>query len=76
MNNMDTIIEKSFENVDKALQAAQEPTPTLTQTTEVPSSHKQMHDSQHYGRHPERHSSLSKSASTTALDSAAANNPE
>ena len=67
INNMDTIIEKSFENVDKALQSVNEPVAPLTPTPEVPSSHKQTQNS----RFPERHQSLSKSASTPSLDSPA-----
>ena len=73
VNNMDTIIEKSFENVDKALKSINEQVLPLTPATEVPSSHKQMTDHQLLGRIPERHPSLSKSISTPSLDSSSMN---
>lgn len=80
-SNMDTIMEKSYHDVDKALQSASYGGQLLSPSPEVPSSHKYMHDSANPGqildRHPslsktvERHPSLSKSVSTPSLDSPA-----
>ena len=73
VNNMDTILEKSFENADKALQAVNQPLAALTPMPEVPPSHKHSQDAPQMSRFPERHQSLSKSVSVPSLDSAAAN---
>ena len=70
-SNMDTIMEKSFTDVDAALQSATYGAQPLSPPAEAPSSHKQMHNMTHGDRTPERHPSLSKSVSTPAFDSAA-----
>lgn len=69
-SNLDTIMNKSFNDVDKALQAARgngaEP---LSPSPEAPSSHKQQHELSHVDTSLSRHPSLSKSASSPSLDS-------
>ena len=68
-SNMDTILNKSFHEVDKALQAAR-PTGAepLSPSPEVPSSHKQQHEILQVDTGLSRHPSLSKSASSPSLD--------
>ena len=75
VNSMDTILEKSFDNVDKALQSevAHKQPLSPSPSPEIPSSHKHMYDLQMPIKVPERQPSLSKSASTPSFDSPAMN---
>lgn len=68
-NNMDTILEKSFENVEKVWGGVDEPAAPLTPAPEVPQPHKQTPEVSANGRAPDRYPSLSKSASTPSFDS-------
>ncbi len=68
-SNMDTILEKSFNDVDKALQLTRPPAEPLSPSLEVPSSHKQQHGLFNAESSVNRHPSLSKSVSSPALDS-------
>ena len=68
-SNMDTILEKSFNDVDKALQSTRPHAEPLTPAPEVPSSHKQQHGLSNAESPVTRHPSLSKSVSSPALDS-------
>ena len=67
-SNMDTVLKKSFNDVDKALQSARNPVEPLSPTSEAPSSHKQQQTS-HIEPSLDRHPSLSKSVSSPSLDS-------
>ncbi len=68
-SNMDAVLSKSFNDVDKAVQAARpanaEP---LSPSHEAPSSYKQQHELQYSDTGPNRHQSLSKSASSPSID--------
>ena len=66
---MDTILEKSFNDVDKALQSTRPPAEPLSPSFEVPSSHKQQHGLFNAENSVNRPPSLSKSVSSTAFDS-------
>ena len=70
-SNMDTILEKSFNDVEKALQSARPPAEPLSPSPEVPSSHKQQAglSNSSIESSVSRHPSLSKSVSSPALDS-------
>ena len=68
-SNMDTILEKSFNNVDKVLQPTHPHAEPLSPTPQVPSSHKQQHSLSNIESSVSRHPSLSKSVSSPALDS-------
>ena len=68
-SNMDTILEKSFNDVDKALQSARPHAEPLSPSPEVPSSHKQQQGLSITESSVSRHPSLSKSVSSPALDS-------
>ena len=68
-SNMDTILEKSFNEVDKVLQSTRPLAEPLSPSPEVPSSHKQQHGPSNAENSLSRHPSLSKSVSSPALDS-------
>ena len=68
-SNMDTVLKKSFHDVDKALKSARSPVRPLSPSPEAPSSHKHQHGLVHADAIPERHPSLSKSVSSPSLDS-------
>ena len=68
-SNMDTILEKSFNDVDKALQSTRPHAEPLSPALEAPSSHKQQHSLSNTESSMSRHPSLSKSISSPALDS-------
>lgn len=68
-SNMDTVLKKSFVDVDKALQSARSGPEPLSPPLEAPSSHKHAHGPNHGEGALERHPSLSKSASSPSLDS-------
>ena len=68
-SNMDTILEKSFNDVDRALQSTRPHAEPLSPAPEAPSSHKQQHGLSNAESSISRHPSLSKSMSSPALDS-------
>ena len=68
-SNMDTVLKKSFNDVDKALQSARTGVEPLSPSPEVPPSHKYSHGLSHAEFPPERHPSLSKSISSPSLES-------
>ena len=68
-SNMDTILEKSFNEVDKVFQSNRPSAEPLSPSPEAPSSHKQQHGLSNAEGSLSRHPSLSKSVSSPALDS-------
>ncbi len=68
-SNMDTVMKKSFSDVDKALQMARSGAEPLSPSPEVPSSHKRCQGLHHVDGPLDRHPSLSKSVSSPSLDS-------
>ena len=69
-SNMNTVLKKDFNDVDKALQSARNAVEPLSPMSEAPSSHKQQHVlSTHTDSSLARHPSLSKSVSSPSLDS-------
>lgn len=68
-SNMDTILEKSFNDVDKVLQSTRPLAEPLSPSPEAPSSHKQQHGLSNVENSLGRRPSLSKSVSSPALDS-------
>lgn len=68
-SNMDTVLKKSFQDVDKALQSARSGVEPLSPALEVPPSHKHPYGLAHAEPTLERHPSLSKSVSSPSLDS-------
>jgi len=68
-SNMDTVLKKSFSDVDKALQSARSGVEPLSPSPEAPSSHKHSHGPNHAEGSLDRHPSLSKSVSSPSLDS-------
>ena len=69
-SNMDSVLKKSFNDVDKALQSVRTGAEPLSPSPEAPSSHKQQHELLGVNNGLDRHPSLSKSASSPSLDSA------
>ena len=69
-SNMDSVLKKSFSDVDKALQSARSGGEPLSPSPEAPSSHKHEHVSTQIESSLERRPSLSKSVSSPSLDSA------
>ena len=68
-SNMDTILEKSFNDADKILQSTRPLAEPLSPSPEAPSSHKQQHGLSNAENSLSRQPSLSKSVSSPALDS-------
>lgn len=68
-SNMDTILEKSFNDVDNVLQSTRPHAEPLSPAPEAPSSHKQQHGLSNVESPVSRHPSLSKSVSSPVLDS-------
>lgn len=68
-SNMDTVMKKSFSDVDKALHLARSGVEPLSPSPEVPSSHKRSQGLSHVEGPLDRHPSLSKSTSSPSLDS-------
>lgn len=68
-SSMDTILEKSFNEVDKVLQSTRPHGEPLSPSPEAPSSHKQRHGLSTGEASLSRHPSLPKSVSSPALDS-------
>lgn len=68
-SNMDTILEKSFNDVDKVLQSTRPLAEPLSPSPEAPSSHKHQQSLSNAESSLGRHPSLSKSVSSPALDS-------
>ena len=68
-SNMDTILEKSFNDVDTVLKSTRPLAEPLSPSPEAPSSHKQQHSLSSSESSLSRHPSLSKSISSPALDS-------
>ena len=71
-SNMNTILNKDFSDVDKALQAAAYGTAPLSPAPETIASRQAIPSASTIDLTPQRHPSLSKSASTSALDSPSA----
>lgn len=69
-SNMDSVLKKSFNDVDKVLQLARTGAEPLSPSPEAPSSHKHQHDLAGVNSGLDRYPSLSKSASSPSLDSA------
>ena len=67
-SNMDTVLKKSFNDVDKALQSARPGGEPLSPSPEAPSSHKHQHGFASTDGSLDRHPSLSKSISSPSLD--------
>lgn len=68
-SNMDTILEKSFNDIDTVLQSNRPLAEPLSPSPEAPSSHKQQRGLPNSESSLSRHPSLSKSISSPALDS-------
>lgn len=68
-SNMDSVLKKSFSDVDKALQSARTGVEPLSPSPEAPSSHKHLHGPTHVEGSLDRHPSLSKSFSSPSLES-------
>lgn len=68
-SNMDTILEKSFNDIDKVLQSNRPLAEPLSPSPEAPSSHKQQRGLPNPENSLSRHPSLSKSVSSPSLDS-------
>lgn len=68
-SNMDTILKKSFNDVDKALRSARSGVEPLCPSPEAPSSHKNQQAPAPIDLSLDRRPSLSKSASSPSLDS-------
>lgn len=69
-SNMDSVLKKSFNDVDKVLQLARTGAEPLSPSPEAPSSHKHQHELAGVNSGLDRYPSLSKSASSPSLDSA------
>ena len=69
-SNMDSVLKKSLNDVDKALQSARTGAEPLSPSPEAPSSHKYQHELAGVHNGPDRHPPLSKSASSPSLESA------
>ena len=67
-SNLDTVLKKSFSDVDKALQSARSGVEPFSPSPEAPSSHKHEHAYANTESTLERHPSLSKSVSSPSLD--------
>ena len=67
-SNLDTILKKDFNDVDKALQAAAYGAAPLSPSPETVPSYQAIPSASTVDLTPHRHPSLSKSASTSALD--------
>ncbi len=74
-SNMDTVMKKSFSDVDKALQLARSAVEPLSPSPEAPSSHKRSQGLNHVEGPLDRHPSLSKSVSSPSLDSSSFTGP-